>query len=148
MLKRERNRRVTFPAARPRTVLQPLRVHVLRRNAGDRVRREIRQDGGYRRLDDERDEKQEGEDRENRRGAQADGSVKLGLLDYGAYLGLLHLNAHNHRRFVRINDCGCLWVTRTLLAIYSKSFSENACSRESRGRSGLVRRDCGSLTTP
>jgi len=66
-VKREykRDRRFTFSAARPRTVLQPLCVHVLRRDASDSMRREIRQNGGYRRLDDERDQKQEGENRKD-----------------------------------------------------------------------------------
>lgn len=124
---------------------------MLRRGAGDRVRREIRQDGGYRRLDDERDQKQKGEDRENRRGAQADGSVKLGLLDHGAYLGLLHLDAHYHRRFVRINDCGFLWATRALLLMYlkvSRKMRRATIRVADRGSSGDVLVVSLRLTTP
>jgi len=70
------------------------------------MRRKIRQDGGYRRLHDERDQEQEGKHREDRRGAQAEGRVELGLLYHGADLGLLHLDAHYHRRLVGINGCG------------------------------------------
>lgn len=70
------------------------------------MRREVREYGGYRRLDDERYQEQEGEDGEDRRGAHTEGGVELGLLDHGADLGLLHLDAHYHRRFVGLNGCG------------------------------------------
>lgn len=103
---RERSRGLTFPATRPRAVLQALRVNVTRSHAGNGVRRKIRKDGGYRRLDDKRYQKQEGEDGEDRRGAHAEGRVKLGLLDHGADLGLLDLDAHYHCRFVGLNGGG------------------------------------------
>jgi len=105
------------------------------------MRREIRQNGGYRRLDDERDQKEEGEDREDCRGAQAEGSIKLGLLDHGTDLGLLHLNPHYHRRFVRINDCSFLRATWTLLVIYSKVSWKMRTATIRVADSGIIRRD-------
>lgn len=87
----------TFSATRPRAVLQALRVDVVGRDAGDRVRREVRQYRGYRRFDDERDQEEEAEDREDRRGAKTERRVELGLLYHGPDLGLLHLHPHDHR---------------------------------------------------
>lgn len=126
-MSREIERDLTFSTTCPWTILHSLGVNVICRHAGNRMRWEIREDGGYRWFNDERYQKQKSEYRENRRRTHTERSIELSFLDHSTDLGLLLLDAHYHRRLVGINDCGFLWVTWTLLAILSK-FSEDLSS--------------------
>lgn len=116
----------TFSAACPGAILQSLGVNVVGDDAGNSVWRKVGQDRGHCRFHDERDQKKEGEDGEYGRGTQAEGGVEFSFLHqshhlhhrqhpaYGAWLGVLFLGAHDHRRLVGINDCyllcGAAWT--------------------------------------
>lgn len=71
---------LTFLATRPSAIPKALCVNVPRGDASHGLWRKIGQDRRYRRLHDERHQKEKSEDRQNSRCAEAERRVKFGFL--------------------------------------------------------------------